>query len=349
MRKWGIFFLLSSVMLSFIWANMNIRSPVKLTQKNADHHQHHIEDKPLWPLYFIEGSLYEWMDQSSNALIQEFGQPVYKAPTPYGYTWWVYPYEDQYIQFGIENQQVVTIYATGPNISIDPVSIGDPYEKVMDRFPLSEQPVYTSGRNQYEFKLSEEDVETRPLIQLNAGTFMQLYVDQFTSRISSVRLLTGDVLIRHQSYEMTYFGELPSIPDLDDDEWRAIEKARERQIFDITNVIRKRHGLRELEWDSQVSEVAYHHSMDMAKNKYFSHFTLGGDGLKERLEKGEIFYLSAGENIAAQYQDAPAVMEGWMNSEGHRKAMLNPDYTHLGVGVYRDYYTQNFLQKLVIP
>lgn len=68
-------------------------------------------------------------------------------------------------------------------------------------------------------------------------------------------------------------------------------------------------------------------------------------GLKERLASEEVYYLAAGENIAAQYPDAPAAMQGWLNSKGHREALLEDDYTHLGVGVYHFYYTQNFLQK----
>jgi Uncharacterized protein with SCP/PR1 domains len=40
-----------------------------------------------------------------------------------------------------------------------------------------------------------------------------------------------------------------------------------------------------------------------------------------------------------------AVMEGWLNSEGHRETLLNEQYNYLGVGVHRLYYTQNFLLK----
>ncbi|MGK0698226.1 CAP domain-containing protein [Priestia flexa] len=54
----------------------------------------------------------------------------------------------------------------------------------------------------------------------------------------------------------------------------------------------------------------------------------------------------AGENIASNYTDGPAAVEGWLNSEGHRKALLNNDFTHLGVGVYEKFYTQNFITPL---
>ncbi|MBR8644979.1 hypothetical protein KEH51_13740 [[Brevibacterium] frigoritolerans] len=38
-------------------------------------------------------------------------------------------------------------------------------------------------------------------------------------------------------------------------------------------------------------------------------------------------------------------MEGWLNSKGHRDAMLNEEFTGLGVGVYKNYYTQNFIKR----
>lgn len=41
-----------------------------------------------------------------------------------------------------------------------------------------------------------------------------------------------------------------------------------------------------------------------------------------------------GENIAAGYQSPEAVVQGWMNSEGHRKNILNPNFKKIGVGYY---------------
>lgn len=124
-----------------------------------------------------------------------------------------------------------------------------------------------------------------------------------------------------------------------------IEDGAEKQIFHMTNVIRSQYGQPELEWEDKASEVAYLHSADMAQNNYFSHYTQNGDGLKDRLQAKDVFFQSAGENIAAQYPDAQAALHGWLNSEGHREALLKEDFTHLGAGVYRYHYTQNFLKK----
>ncbi|WP_373370355.1 CAP domain-containing protein [Alkalicoccobacillus plakortidis] len=50
-----------------------------------------------------------------------------------------------------------------------------------------------------------------------------------------------------------------------------------------------------------------------------------------------------GENIALNYVDGAAAVEGWLNSEGHRVNLLHEGFTELGVGVYEKSFTQNFL------
>src|SRR5699024_1146943 len=124
-----------------------------------------------------------------------------------------------------------------------------------------------------------------------------------------------------------------------------IQSGMEQQIFDMTNVFRKYFEKSALNWDKSLHSVALSHSKDMKERDYFSHVAPNGDGLSERLTEWDISYQSAGENIAADYDDAPDVVAGWLNSEGHRQIMLDDSFTSLGVGVYRNYYTQNYLKQ----
>lgn len=55
-----------------------------------------------------------------------------------------------------------------------------------------------------------------------------------------------------------------------------------------------------------------------------------------------IRYGWAAENIAMRYPSPQAVVEGWMNSPGHRANILNEHLTTLGVGYYEGYWTQCF-------
>jgi uncharacterized protein YkwD len=65
--------------------------------------------------------------------------------------------------------------------------------------------------------------------------------------------------------------------------------------------------------------------------------------VSDRFLSRDVPFRLAGENIAAKYIDGVASVEGWLNSEGHRHNLLHEEFTHLGVGVFQDYYTQNFM------
>ena len=290
------------------------------------------DKKEVLPL--LEGDLFDLMGKDTDQLTSEVGDPDRKDKSAYGYNWWVYTDgETEYAQFGVKDDKVETIYATGEDMSTDPLEIGASYEEIDDGFDFEEEVTYHDGFEFYKFLLNEDNLETAPLIKLSDDVFVQCYFDTFTNELSSIRILTGETLLKQRIYEMEYRGKLPEESNFSDEEWKEIEKGMEKQIYDLTNVYRHRFDKAPLKKDKKVQEVAYLHSKDMYDNNYFSHYTQNGDGLKERLGEKSIYYTTAGENIAAQHTDAPAAMEGWLNSEGHREALLNDEYSHIGVGV----------------
>ena len=294
----------------------------------------------------LEGDMYSWIGKSEQELVEAMGEPVRKDLSAYNYQWWVYTDNlERYIQIGIEDEKIKTIYAVGDDLKLDPVEVGQSYDYLNKEFTFEEEVEYTEGISSYTFRMTAEDMKRRPLVKIADDVFLQLYFDTFTNQLSSIRVMEADILLRHRPYEIVYRGSLPDEPDLSETEWSQVESGMEKQVFDISNVLRNRFEKNELAWEDEVSEVAFTHSRDMHDNNYFSHYSLNGDGLKERLAVTGLFYIAAGENIAAQYPDAPSAVEGWLNSEGHREALLTDEYTHLGVGVYRFYYTQNFLAK----
>lgn len=288
----------------------------------------------------------QWIDKSSSDLIEEFGEPKRKDLSAYGYTWWIYPHLDGYAQFGIDkNHKIETIYARGFDIPIKDLKNKQSYDQLNNVLSFERKVNYRHHLSSFTFHLTEDDLIQRPLIHLSEDIFMQLYFDTFTNNLSSFRISKADTLLKHIPYEVQYRGKLPEKPVLTDQQWDEIDRGMEQQIFDLTNVIRSEFQINHVEWEKPLHEVAFMHSKDMSNNNYFSHYTPDGEGLKERLATKEVFYQSAGENIATQYPDGLAAVEGWLNSKGHREAILDESYTHLGVGVYRLYYTQNFIKK----
>jgi len=122
-------------------------------------------------------------------------------------------------------------------------------------------------------------------------------------------------------------------------------KELERRIFQLTNEARRKHGLPTLDSDETLTDVARKHSDDMLKRDYFSHTSPDGKSIIDRLQDEKPALVKnmgrAGENIFGSskldYSDvktlARNIVDGWMTSPGHRANILNPKYTHLGVGV----------------
>lgn len=121
----------------------------------------------------------------------------------------------------------------------------------------------------------------------------------------------------------------------------------ETEVIRLVNEIRVQNGLKAFETDTELSRVARIKSQDMKDNGYFSHTSPTYGSPFEMMKKFGISYKTAGENIARGQRTPAQVVEGWMNSEGHRANILNSSYTHIGVGYVAEgnYWTQMFVGR----
>ena len=142
---------------------------------------------------------------------------------------------------------------------------------------------------------------------------------------------------------MIYPGDKVTIPLLDND-----TKNFEQQVVNLVNQQRSKNGLLPLTMNWQVSRVARYKSQDMCDRNYFSHQSPTYGSPFDMLKQFNINYSSAGENIAKGQKTPQAVMNSWMNSQGHRQNILNKNFTQIGVGYYNKngttYWTQMFIR-----
>jgi len=125
----------------------------------------------------------------------------------------------------------------------------------------------------------------------------------------------------------------------------SIDRANERQVVEMTNVIRHRHGLQVLESNYALQQMARDHSEEMAKNNIVINETTEIPKFSDKLKESSIQFARAAGNTAAFYFDAGEAVNGWLNSKDHRATILGEWYTHTGVGVYSNYYTQNLIEQ----
>ncbi|WP_458414014.1 CAP domain-containing protein [Schinkia sp. CFF1] len=286
--------------------------------------------------------LYSLIGKDSKDVMELLGKPARIDVSEYDYEWWVYNEPlSRYCQVGIEDDKVVTIFVMGDDIDISPFRIGEvlPY----NFFDVSNKVALEVEKNLYQFELTEEELMTTPLLQYK-NIWAQINIDKFTKEVISVRFLDAKTLIKIRPYALLYRGDLISAKKIDPGLWNDIEKGKALQILDMTNIVRVRNSLERVNWDERTAVVAYSHSREMFEEEYFSHSSPTYGNLSDRLVNGGVNFTAAGENIAARYVDAISVVAGWLNSKGHRTTLLNKDFTHLGVGVYEKYYTQNFIR-----
>lgn len=96
---------------------------------------------------------------------------------------------------------------------------------------------------------------------------------------------------------------------------------------------------------TNLSNMALEKAKDMSKNNYFDHNSPTYGSPFDMMKKFGISYSYAGENIAMGQQTPEEVMKDWMNSEGHRKNIMSPNFTLIGIGYYNGYWVQEFVGK----
>ncbi|MBP3041606.1 sporulation protein [Bacillaceae bacterium Marseille-Q3522] len=123
--------------------------------------------------------------------------------------------------------------------------------------------------------------------------------------------------------------------------------AYEQKVVELTNAERAKNGLAALKVDPELSKVAREKSRDMQANNYFDHNSPVYGSPFDMMKQFGISYRTAGENIAMGQRTPEEVVNAWMNSEGHRKNILNANFTHIGVGHIENgnYWTQQFIGK----
>ena len=140
--------------------------------------------------------------------------------------------------------------------------------------------------------------------------------------------------------DLIYPGESLNIPQLDQG-----VLSFEAEVVRLVNAIRRESGLGELGLNWELSRVARYKSQDMADNFYFSHTSPTYGSPFQMIQAFGLTYRTVGENIAYGYPTPQAVVNSWMNSEGHRKNILNPSFTQIGVGYVSqgNHWTQMFI------
>lgn len=121
-----------------------------------------------------------------------------------------------------------------------------------------------------------------------------------------------------------------------------------QRVLDLVNIERHKAGVKPLVLSDELMRAAAVRSQEITK--VFSHTRPDGTPFSSIVSR---YGRRIGENIGGGYQTPEEVVDGWMHSEGHRKNILHPDFTELGVGYtyeensqYKHYWVQIFRRPM---
>ncbi|MCB0419673.1 MAG: hypothetical protein KDD61_01665 [Bdellovibrionales bacterium] len=115
------------------------------------------------------------------------------------------------------------------------------------------------------------------------------------------------------------------------------------EVFELVNTERLRHGLTALIPYKSCRDSSQFHAQDMDQRHFFDHDS-PTETWQDRLIRFQVTGRSIGENIVDTRTPASAISL-WMNSPPHRENILNPNFTHSGMGYYNGFWVQCFAEN----
>ncbi len=262
---------------------------------------------------------------------EELGEPNRSTTNEYGALWHTYHQNYQHflmISFD-DNQLINGLYTNQDLISSSlGITLGDTKSLVQQNLG---RPLTKIKKGSFYYQLPDHGEYDVFLIEKSYVTVF--YDIHENNTVTAIQIIQKEL----EDTKQTLYTE-------NSDE---LKTGLEYQLFDVTNAARVEHGLHPLAWDDSAKETARKHSLDMADNGYFDHTNLDGESPFDRMSEDNIHFLVAGENLAYGQFSSIFAHEGLMNSEGHRKNILQKDFDYVGIGVAfneesHPYYTQNY-------
>ncbi|WP_018751316.1 CAP domain-containing protein [Paenibacillus sanguinis] len=127
--------------------------------------------------------------------------------------------------------------------------------------------------------------------------------------------------------------------------YARIQTQNASKVVALINKERRTVGLQPLMVHTNLTNMAKIKAIDMYNNRYFNHISPKYGSPFEMMDAFGISYKYAGENLGKGQRSAEEVVKDWMNSPGHQKNILNPDFKLIGVGYYNGHWAQEFIGK----
>lgn len=266
---------------------------------------------------------------------EQAGEPQRSTLNEYGTEWVAYHenYQNFFMAAYDEQDRVQGLY-TNQDLLASQAGISMESSRKEVQAALNEAPLEAIRKGFVRYQINSEGEHATYSIDNNYVTIF--YDEHENNTVTAIQVITEGL----EQEKEKYFAQ-PSA---------ELNEGFAYQLFDLTNAARVAHGLDPLSWQENLQQTAEDHSIDMAKNNYFSHTNQDGESPFDRMREDDIVFRLAGENLAAGQPSSIFAHEGLMNSLGHRENKLHEKFEALAVGIAfngesQPYYTENYMAQ----
>lgn len=180
---------------------------------------------------------------TSSQLVAEWGEPRVVLPSGYTYETWIYgALDEEYAEVLVENDQVRDIKVFGSKLATAPFSLNMTLTDVATITTIYSNFDVSYDDKQYAIELMEEDMNYRPLIAFDNGTFAILYFSQTSGRLMAIDYLDKKTLLTVMPYQLNAGSPLPVTMSGHAD-WRQINESNQTRMLKLLNLVRNRDQL----------------------------------------------------------------------------------------------------------
>ena len=191
--------------------------------------------------------------KTEKEFLKEFPNPKKTWDSYNGSKWLVYgeTVEDTY-QVEIRNHVVTSIFVLGEKVDSSPFSMGMNLVDLAEITTIFSNFNFEYGDEKYEVELTEDDMNYRPLVAFNNGTFAMLHINQGNGQLMAVRYLDKNSLLALMPYQMNQENKVKQGLQTPPETWGKVNQDNREQLIAILNLLREKEEKEKYVLDSKL-------------------------------------------------------------------------------------------------
>ncbi|MEG0732537.1 MAG: CAP-associated domain-containing protein [Vagococcus sp.] len=268
MKRFIEFFVCLFIVMSVVYLKPVISSHNQPKQKNdLSVEKVKISHKSV-PYYELNTTgMANFIGKTETEFLKEHPNPKKKWKSYYNTEWLVYGDSlNDYYQVEMKNHVVSSIFVIGSELDSTPFAMDMNLVDLAEITTIFSNFNFEYGDEKYEVELTEDDMNYRPLVAFNNGTFAVLHINQGNGKLMAIRYLDKHTLLSIMPYQMDQENKVQQSLATNVPNWEQVNFDNQQQLSTILNLLREKENKKSYQADSEL-EVGAKNALRKLKEK----------------------------------------------------------------------------------